>query len=101
MLFAAKCLWYADMITHRETGQSMTGATYAALPLGLQLNNYRELMEDIMEEDPSTAEPLTPEEKRILGRIAMKFPQERMVYNAAHRERAWKGKAKGSLISFW
>jgi putative zinc finger/helix-turn-helix YgiT family protein len=100
MLFAAKYLWYADMIAHRETGQSMTGATYAALPLGPQLNNYRELIEDIMKEDPSTAEPLNSEEKRILARIALKFPQERMVYNAAHREQAWKGKAKGSLIPY-
>jgi hypothetical protein len=71
------------------------GPGIAALPLGPQLNNYRELIEDIMKEDPSTAEPLTPEEKRILVRIAMKFPQERMVYNAVHRERARKGKAKG------
>jgi putative zinc finger/helix-turn-helix YgiT family protein len=100
MLFAAKYLWYADMIAHRETGQSMTGATYAALPLGPQLNNYRDLIEDIMKTDSSKAEPLTPEEKRILARIAMKFPQERMVYNAAHRERVWKGKAKGAIIPY-
>ena len=100
MLFAAKYLWYADMIAHRETGQSMTGATYAALPLGPQLNNYRDLIEFIMKADSSKAEPLPPEEKRILTRIAMKFPQELMVYNAAHREQAWKGKAKGSLIPY-
>ena len=100
MLFAAKYLWYADMIAHRETGQSMTGATYAALPLGPQLNNYRDLIEFIMKAASSKAEPLTPEEKRILTRIAMKFPQELMVYNAAHREQAWKGKAKGSLIPY-
>jgi len=100
MLFAAKYLWYADMVAHRETGQSMTGATYAALPLGPQLNNYRDLIEDIMKADPSKAEPLTPEEKRILTRIAMKFPQERMVYNAAHREPSWKGKAKGAIIPY-
>jgi putative zinc finger/helix-turn-helix YgiT family protein len=100
MLFAAKYLWYADMIAHRETGQSMTGATYAALPLGPQLNNYRDLIEFIMKAASSKAEPLTPEEKRILTRIAMKFPQELMVYNAAHREQVWKGKAKGSLIPY-
>jgi putative zinc finger/helix-turn-helix YgiT family protein len=44
MLFAAKYPWYADMVAHRETGQSMTGATYAALPLGPQLNNYKDLI---------------------------------------------------------
>lgn len=100
MLFAAKYLWYADMIAHRETGQSMTGATYAALPLGPQLNNYRELIEDIMNSDPSTAEPLSPEEKRILTRLALKFPQEQLILKAAHGEPAWKRKSNGHLIPY-
>ena len=100
MLFAAKYLWYADMIAHRETGQSMTGATYAALPLGPQLNNYRELIEDIMKEDPSSAEPLSPEEKRILTRVALKFPREQLVFKATHREPAWKSKSNGQLIPY-
>jgi putative zinc finger/helix-turn-helix YgiT family protein len=100
MLFAAKYLWYADMISHRETGQSMTGATYAALPLGPQLNNYRELIEDIMKEDPSAAEPLTSEEKRILTRIALKFPREQLILRAAHGEPAWKKKSNGQLIPY-
>ena len=100
MLFAAKYLWYADMIAHRETGQSMTGATYAALPLGPQLNNYRELIEDIMKSDPSTAEPLSPEEKRILTRVALKFPREQMVLRATHGESAWKRKSNGQLIPY-
>ena len=100
MLFAAKYLWYADMIAHRETGQSMTGATYAALPLGPQLNNYRELIEDIMNSDPSTAEPLSPEEKRILTRVALKFPREQLILKAAHGEPAWKKKSNGQLIPY-
>ena len=100
MLFAAKYLWYADMVTHRETGQSMTGATYAALPLGPQLNNYRDLIEEIMKADTSNAEPLNPQEKRILGRIAMKFPQEQMVYDAAHREQIWKKQPRGAIIPY-
>lgn len=49
-------------------------------------DNYRDLIEEIMKADTSDAEPFNPEEKRILARIAMKFPQEQMVYNAAHRE---------------
>ncbi len=100
MLFAAKYLWYSDMIAHRETGQSMTGATYAVLPLGPQLNNYRDLIDDIMKADASTAEPLTPDEHRILARVALRFPRERMAYDAAHRERAWKGRAKGAIIPY-
>ena len=100
MLFAAKYLWYADMIAHRETGQSMTGATYAALPLGPQLNNYRELIEDIIKADPSTDEPLSPEEKRILTRVALRFPREQLVFKAAHGEPAWKRKSNGQLIPY-
>jgi len=100
MLFAAKYLWYADMIVHRDTGQSMTGATYAALPLGPQLNNYRELIEDIKNSDPSTAEPLSPEEKRILTRLALKFPREQLILKAAHGEPAWKRKSNGQLIPY-
>jgi hypothetical protein len=100
MLFASKYLWYADMLAHRETGQGMTGSPYAALPLGPQLNNYRDLIEDIMEGDPSKAEPLTPEEKRILTRIALKFPREQLIFKAAHIEPAWKKKSNGQLIPY-
>ena len=53
MLFAAKYLWYADMVAHRETGESLTGSTYAALPYGPQLNNYKDLIQDIIEADES------------------------------------------------
>jgi len=100
MLFAAKYLWYADMVAHRETGQSMTGATYAALPLGPQLNNYRDLIDDIIKVDASAAESLSSEEKKLLARLAMKFPREQMVYAAAHREPAWKNKPKGAIIPY-
>jgi len=100
MLFAAKYLWYADMVAHRETGESMTGSTYAALPYGPQLNNYKDLIEDIMKADESKAEPLSREEKRIVTRIAMKFPEERMVYDAAHKEKMWKKQPNGAIIPY-
>lgn len=100
MLFAAKYLWYADMVAHRETGESMTGSTYAALPYGPQLNNYKDLIEDIMKADESKAEPLSREEKRIVTRIAMKFPEERMVYEAAHKEKIWKKQPNGAIIPY-
>ena len=86
MLFAAKYLWYADMVAFRETGKSMTGSTYASLPYGPQLNNYRDLIDEIKNADESRAGPLTPEEIRIITRIALTFPQEQMAYDAAHRE---------------
>lgn len=100
MLFAAKYLWYADMVAHRETGESMTGATYAALPYGPQLNNYKDLIEDIMKAGESKAEALSPEEKRIITRIALKFPEERMAYDAAHKEKIWKRQPKGAIIPY-
>ena len=100
MLFAAKYLWYADMVAFRELGESMTGSTYAALPYGPQLNNYRDLIDEIKNADESNAEPLTSEEKRIIKKIAMTFPEEQMVYDAAHREIIWKKKATGSIIPY-
>jgi putative zinc finger/helix-turn-helix YgiT family protein len=100
MLFAAKYLWYADMIAFKELGESMTGSTYAALPYGPQLNNYRDLVDEIKNADESNAEPLTSEEKRLIKRIARTFPQEQMIYDAAHREKIWKEKTTGAIIPY-
>ncbi len=100
MLFAAKYLWYADMVAHRELGEGMTGSTYAALPFGPQLNNYRDLIDNIMNADESNAEPLSAEEKRIVNRIAMKFPREQMVYDAARREPAFTKQSIGTMIPY-
>ncbi len=100
MLFAAKYLWYADMVANRERGESMTGSTYAALPYGPQLNNYKDLVVDIIRADQSKAEPLSPEEKRIITRIAMKFPEERLAYDAAHKEKIWKKQPNGAIIPY-
>jgi putative zinc finger/helix-turn-helix YgiT family protein len=100
MLFAAKYLWYADMVAHRELGESMTGSTYAALSFGPQLNNYKDLVDNIINADESAAEPLTPEEKRIVNCIAMRFPREQMVYDAAHRETAFTKQPIGAIIPY-
>jgi putative zinc finger/helix-turn-helix YgiT family protein len=100
LLFDAKYAWYADMLAFREHGKSLTGATYAALPHGPQLNNYKELIELIRDADETKAEPLTQEERRVLVRIAQKFPNKRMIIDAAHREEAWKKKSAGSLMPY-
>ena len=100
MLFEAKYLWYADMIAFRDLGESMTGSTYAALPYGPQLNNYRDLIDEIKNADESNSELLTTEEKRIISKIAEAFPKDQMVYNAAHREKIWQEKASGSIIPY-
>lgn len=100
MLFAAKYLWYADMVALRDLGESMTGSTYASLPYGPQLNNYRDLIDQIKDADESSAAPLSPEEKRIITRIARTFPQEQMVYDAAHQEIIWERQATGAIIPY-
>jgi len=99
-LFLAKYLWYADMVAFRKLNTSMTGATYAALPYGPQLNNYRDLIDEIKNSDESTAEVLSSEEIKIIKKIADKFPYEQMVYDAAHRELVWKKTPTGAMIPY-
>lgn len=100
MLFAAKYLWYADMMAKKELGKSMTGATYARLPWGPQLNNYRDLLEDIQNADTSRAESLSDSELNIIRRIARRFPEDPMVFDASHKEQAWLETRNGELISY-
>jgi putative zinc finger/helix-turn-helix YgiT family protein len=101
MLYAAKYLWYADMMAFRDLGTGMTGAGYAALPLGPQLNNYRDLVEEIKKADGTEAEPLTSEELLIIRKIVNTFPEDRQVYEAAHREKVWRGKPVGAAIPYF
>ncbi|RPI76049.1 MAG: DUF4065 domain-containing protein [Desulfobacteraceae bacterium] len=100
LLFAAKYLWYADMSAFRTLGRSMTGSTYAALPYGPQLNNYRDLVDEILNADESFADALTAEEIKIIETIVKKFPREQMVYDAAHREKTWQKASNGALLSY-
>ena len=100
MLFDAKYLWYADMVAFHRLGRSLTGATYGALPHGPQLNNYKELIGLIRDADESTAEPLTPEEKKIIVRVAVTFPTKQSVIDAAHCEEVWKNKSTGVIIPY-
>lgn len=100
MLFDAKYLWYADMVAYHKLGRSLTGATYAALPHGPQLNNYKELIDSIRKADESTAKPLTPEEKKIILRVALTFPTKQSIIDAAHLEKVWKNKGPGAIIPY-
>lgn len=100
MLYASKYAWYADMVAHRELGQGMTGASYAALPKGPQLNNYRDLVEEIQEADTATAKPLSIDETKIINRISKTFPTNATVFRAAHREIIWKRAPVGELIVY-
>lgn len=100
LLFAAKYLWYTDMLSFKKLGRSITGSTYAALPYGPQLNNYNDLVELILEADEGEAEPLTDEEKNLIVRVVVTFPDERMVYDASHREEIWKSRSPGEIIPY-
>jgi len=100
MLFAAKYLWYADMLAFRDLRRSMTGAEYGALPYGPQLNNYRDLIDEIKNADEGSAEPITKEETRIIERIIKIFPSEQMVYDAAHREAVCERTPVGATIPY-
>jgi putative zinc finger/helix-turn-helix YgiT family protein len=100
MLFAAKYLWYADMTAYRDLGKSMTGATYAALPYGPQLNNYKDLLALIKKADTKKAEPLTAEEEKIIAKISKTFSTGKKVYNAAHREAIWEKTSTGAIIPY-
>ena len=100
MLFLAKYLWYADMLAFRQLGTGLTGASYAAITYGPQLNNYRDLVKEIKDSDTSLAEPLLEEELRIVDYVAEKFPNEKDVYDAAHREKIWRDAPTGSLIPY-
>jgi putative zinc finger/helix-turn-helix YgiT family protein len=100
LLYAAKYLFYADMMAFRETGRSMTGGTYAALPLGPQLNNYRELVDSIRQAKDTEAEALTDHEMRIITRIAMAFPDNQSILRASHDEEIYKSKNPGELIPY-
>jgi len=100
LLYPAKYLWYADMVSFRETGRSMTGATYAALPMGPQINNYGDLVDLIRAADETVEEPLSDQEERIIRRITATFPTDRSVFDASHKEPAWKSKRAGMLIPY-
>jgi len=100
MLYAAKYLWYVDMTARRDLGRSITGSTYAALPMGPQLNNYRDLVDEILKADAATAEPLTAGEKAVIAAVAKAFPTNKAVYDAAHREPLWQDCPTGALIPY-
>ena len=99
-LYLAKYLWYVDFVGFRQIGRSLTGASYAAIPYGPQLNNYKDLIDPIKMSDEKESEPLSDEELQILKQVAGKFPEEQIVYDAAHREKIWRETAMGALIPY-
>lgn len=78
----------------------MTGALYANLPYGPQLNNYNDLLGKIKNADTSKANELIAPELNIIDRISKTFPEDRMVFDAAHKEPAWLKTNTGELILY-
>lgn len=99
-LFLAKYLWYADMLAFKRLGRGLTGASYAVLPYGPQLNNYKDLLDSIKDSNSNDAEPLTDEELGVIRQVAGRFPKDRDVFEAAHREAVWQESRNGALIPY-
>jgi len=43
---------------------------------------------------------IVPIEQYVCTRIAMEFPEERMAYDAAHKEKIWKRQPIGAIIPY-
>jgi putative zinc finger/helix-turn-helix YgiT family protein len=89
-LYAAKNCWYADLVAYRELGIGMTGATYAVMPHGPQLDNYADLVDEIVKADTTEIQPLSKEEISIIKRLSKTFRRQRDAYDASHAEPEWK-----------
>lgn len=101
-LYAAKNCWYADLVAFRELGKGITGASYAVMRHGPQLDNYAELVEEILKIDSSALEPLSIEEAEIIKRLSGIFRKRTDAYKASHAEPVWKSIEKniGRGISY-
>jgi putative zinc finger/helix-turn-helix YgiT family protein len=89
-LYAAKNCWYADQVAYRELGFGMTGATYAVMPHGPQLDNYADLVDEILKADTTAVEPLSDKEVAIIRRLSAIFRNQRDAFDASHAEPEWK-----------
>jgi len=89
-LYAAKNCWYADQVAYRELGLGMTGATYAVMPHGPQLDNYADLVDEILKADTAVVEPLSEKEIAIIKRLSEIFKNQRDAFDASHAEPEWK-----------
>lgn len=89
-LYAAKNCWYADLVAYREIGCGMTGASYAIMPFGPQLDNYADLVDEILKTDTSKVKPLSSEEMAIIKKLSVLFNRQKDAFDASHAEPEWK-----------
>ena len=122
-----KLLFYADFTMHKQTGFSITGAQYIAIPMGPVPNNFNSIFEYLVKNkdvdihyttftDGGTGEQFKPNAKRefnselfteqeliILESIAGRFKNTSTneIIEISHKERAWQeNKDEKKLIDY-
>lgn len=98
--YAGKYLWYTDFLHFKRTGTGITGATYAALPNGPQLNNYPDLEMVIKNAELSPHDQLTQDELDTIIFIAGKFRRINSVIGSALDEEIVKNAYPGQLLDY-
>jgi hypothetical protein len=122
-----KLLFYADFVMHKQTGYSMSGVQYRAIPMGPVPNNFNSIFEYLANRndvdifyttfpDSGTGEQFKPNAKRkfnseiftedelaILDNIADRFKNTSTneIIEISHREKAWQeNKDEKRLIDY-
>ena len=122
-----KLLFYADFIMHKETGFSMSGVQYRAIPMGPVPNNFNSIFEYLANKneldiyytnfsDGGTGEQFKPNasklfnsglfnnvELKILNSVAERFKNTSTneIIEISHKEKAWiENNAERKLIDY-
>ena len=122
-----KLLFYTDFIMHQQTGFSMSGVQYRAIPMGPVPNNFNSIFEYLANKDevdiyytnftdggtgeqfkPNTnktfnKELFTETELQILESVAEKFKNTstKEIIEISHKEKAWiENSAEKKLIDY-
>lgn len=123
-----KLLFYADFLAFRESGQSISGATYKAIPYGPVPEKYESIFENLsttdvidiqyeskpdgskieklvgMEDRPINSAKFSEKELDILQKVAEKFSgvNSSEIVDISHQETAWIENIEGKrLISYF
>jgi hypothetical protein len=122
-----KLLFYADFVMHKQTGYSISGVQYRAIPMGPVPNNFNSIFEYLANKDDvdiyttsfpngGTGEQFKPNAKRkfnsnlfaeneltVLKYIAERFKNTSTdeIIEISHKEKAWQKNIDGkSLIDY-
>jgi len=115
-----KMLWYADNLSYKKRGKSITGLVYSALKMGVVPEGYEQIIDlDGVEFETVLYEPdqigykflpiasfevkeLTPEEIDILDTVISEVGQlnSKEIIDKMHHEEAFKCSGKNCIIPF-